>query len=64
MSEELERGLCWFYENDREMSRKCLPVEKRVALGYEAGFQAGQTERRDKALKAFKPSNIDWEGQR
>jgi hypothetical protein len=61
---ELERGLCYFVENQREFERRCLSVEKQVAFGYEAGFQAGRTELKAKVSKVFKGSNIDWEGQK
>jgi len=40
----LERGLCFFYEQQDEFERRCLPVEKQVALAFEAGFQAGKCE--------------------
>ena len=52
---ELERGLCYFYEQQDEFERRGLPIEKQVAFGWEAGYQAGQCEIRVNATKIFKP---------
>jgi len=56
----LEKGLCYFFENQREFEKKQLPVEKQVALGFEAGFEAGRTMLRQTVAKTFKLSNIDF----
>ena len=37
----LEKGLTYYYEQQREFERRELPVEKQVAIAYEAGFYAG-----------------------
>ena len=41
---ELERGLCCFYELQREFERRELPEEKRCAFCWESGYQAGKAE--------------------
>ena len=56
----LERGLCYFFEQQREFERRALPIEKQVALGYEAGFQAGKTELKRKVLNSIKFANMEW----
>ena len=33
----LEKGLCFYYENEKYFQDKDIPVDKQVALGYEAG---------------------------
>lgn len=40
----LERGLCYFYEVQNEFERRGLPIDKQVAFGFEAGYQAGKAE--------------------
>jgi hypothetical protein len=47
----LERGLTYFYENEEEFSRKGYPVEKQVALAFEAGLCLGQCERKNHESK-------------
>lgn len=39
----LEKGLSFYYEQQEEFDRKRIPVERQVALAYEAGFQAGRS---------------------
>jgi hypothetical protein len=39
---ELEKGLCWFYENEPEIKSKQIPEEKSHALTFEAGIQFGR----------------------
>ena len=41
---ELERGLCCFYDLQREFERRELPEEKQCAFCWEAGYQAGKAE--------------------
>ncbi len=38
----LEKGLAYYYEQQREFEHRELPVEKQVAIAYEAGFYAGR----------------------
>ncbi len=56
----LEPGLCFFYENQSEFERKEIPVEKQVALAWQAGRQAGRCELREKVVKVFKPERGVW----
>ena len=57
---ELENGLTFFYENQREFDHKKIPVERQVALGWAAGHEAGKSELRAKVVKIFKISNREW----
>jgi hypothetical protein len=41
---ELQRGLEFYYEAQREFERREIPVDKMVAFGFEAGYQAGRAE--------------------
>ena len=38
----LEKGLTYYYEQQHEFERKGIPIEKQVALAYEAGFETGR----------------------
>jgi hypothetical protein len=51
----LERGLCCFYEMQREFERRGYPTETQAALCYEAGYQAGLAEVKSKVAKIFLP---------
>lgn len=42
----LERGLCFYYEMENEFEKRSLPVEKQVAIAFEAGRRIGQSETR------------------
>ena len=56
---ELIQGLCWYYDNLREITDKDIPPDKSHALAFEAGLQTGrhrfETER---PVNIFKPK--DW----
>ena len=59
----LERGLCYYYENQPEFDRKEMPEEKRVAFGFEAGRQFGMCEMcemKAPVAKVFKPDGREW----
>ena len=51
----LERGLCFYFEQCSEFDRRALPVEKQVAFGFEAGYQAGKAEVKAAVAKIFLP---------
>lgn len=56
---ELQRGLEFYYESQREFDRRELPVDKMVAFGFEAGYQAGRAEAlSDEALKLIRNPHI------
>jgi hypothetical protein len=38
----LQKGLEYYYEQQSEFERREMPVEKQVALAFEAGFYAGR----------------------
>ncbi len=42
MTIPLENGLTFYFEQQREFERRELPVEKQVAIAFEAGFHAGR----------------------
>jgi len=51
----LERGLSYYYEVQKEFERRELPIDKQVAFGFEAGYQAGHAEAiADEALKLIR----------
>jgi|GEM_PF-4810246 len=54
----LERGLCFYFEQEDEFARRSTPVEKQVALAYEAGFQAGKAEINSKITMNLKPDML------
>jgi len=62
MSDEipLERGLCWYYENIREMEKRKLPTDKRFALAYEAGRHDMRIDLKQRVLNSIKLPNIEW----
>ncbi len=43
----LEKGLTFYFEQQNEFERREIPIEKQVALAYEAGFEAGRSLMRD-----------------
>ena len=43
----LEKGLSFYFEQQNEFERREIPIEKQVALAYEAGFEAGRSLMRD-----------------
>lgn len=53
---ELQRGLEYYFESQREFDRRGLTIEQQVAFGFEAGYQIGRTEAlSEEALKLIKP---------
>lgn len=52
---ELEAGLTFYYVHEEEFKRRGTPIEKQVAIAYEAGLQAGRHEVKEKVVKEFKP---------
>jgi hypothetical protein len=59
---ELERGLCYYFEQQKEFERRALPIEKQVAFGFEAGYQAGKAEVKARVARIFLPEskNNEW----
>jgi len=53
----LQRGLEFYYEASKEFELWNLPIEKQVAFGFEAGYQAGKTEVKGKLAMIFKPED-------
>jgi hypothetical protein len=41
---QLETGLSWYYVHEKEFDQREYPVEKRAALAFEAGREAGRHE--------------------
>ena len=41
---QLETGLSWYYVHEKEFDQRGYPVEKRAALAFEAGREAGRHE--------------------
>ncbi len=55
----LERGLCYFYEVQNEFERRGLPIDKQVAFGFEAGYQAGKAKAlSEEAMKILRRQSI------
>lgn len=56
---DLQRGLEYYFESQKEFERRGLSVEQQVAFGFEAGYHIGKTETlSDEALKIIRtPSN-------
>jgi hypothetical protein len=52
---ELERGLCYYFEQQSEFERKGLSVEKQVAIGFTAGLEIGRAEVKAQVALIFKP---------
>ena len=53
----LERGLCFYYEQQGEFERKELPIEKQVAIAFEVGRQVGKCEVKSSVAMIFKPDS-------
>lgn len=52
---QLERGLSYYYEVQKEFERRAIPIDKQVAFGFEAGYQAGRAEAlSDEAIKLIR----------
>jgi hypothetical protein len=51
----LEAGLTFYYAHEAEFRRREVPLEKQVALAYEAGLQAGRHEIKEKVVRVFRP---------
>lgn len=56
----LELGLCWYYENIKEIKTKNVPEDKSHALAFEAGMQIGAAKLKERVIKSIKISNIEW----
>lgn len=56
---ELEKGLTFYWSHESEFERREIPVEKQVAIAYEAGLQAGRYELCKRMTIAFKPEYDD-----
>lgn len=58
---ELERGLTFYFEQQAEFDRRGYPVEKQVAIAFEAGRQIGACEVKCKVAKCFQPDpGLEW----
>ena len=58
---ELEKGLTFYWSHESEFERREIPVEKQVAIAYEAGLQAGRYELSQRVSKTFKPDHSGGE---
>lgn len=41
---QLETGLSWYYVHEKEFDQRGYPAEKRAAIAFEAGREAGRCE--------------------
>lgn len=58
---ELQRGLEYYYESQKEFERRGLAIDQQVAFGFEAGYQIGRTEAMsDEALKLIRQPMREW----
>jgi len=57
---QLEKGLTFYYSHESEFARREIPIEKQVAMAYEAGLQAGRYERAQAGPCVFNPSRGVW----
>jgi hypothetical protein len=52
---ELQRGLEYYYEAQKEFERRGLDIEQQVAFGFETGYQIGRAESlSEEALKLIR----------
>ncbi len=56
----LQRGLEYYYEQQSEFERREMPVEKQVALAFEAGFYAGHNCVREKLSTEIFRHDLTW----
>ena len=55
----LERGLTFFFNHEAEFKSREIPIEKQVALAFEAGLQMGRHEfETERPVNIFKPK--EW----
>jgi hypothetical protein len=57
---QLETGLSWYYVHEREFDQREYPVEKRAALAFEAGREAGKCEFSRIVKRTIEPMEGDW----
>jgi len=55
----LEKGYIWYYSHEGEFDKREYPIDKQVALAFEAGLQMGRHEIEiERPVNIFKPK--DW----
>jgi hypothetical protein len=58
---ELQRGLEYYYEAQKEFERRGLDIEQQVAFGFETGYQIGRAEAlSEESLKLIRQPMREW----
>ena len=58
---ELQRGLEYYYESQKEFERRGLEIDQQVAFGFEAGYQIGRTEAlSEESLRILRQPMREW----